>query len=90
MIICAAIRFTFINKCNEEESIVICGRRHGDCFRIWDKIDPSLKQTKIQEVQGFIDNKGRFMDRIAARKHFVECKQGIPEYSDELYSEDLY
>lgn len=90
MIVCAAIRYTFINDKNEEVSEMICGHRHGDCIKIWGKyIKPHIVQ-KIQEVQGFMTDKGNFIDRIAARKHFIECKQGVPQWNDELYSEDLY
>lgn len=89
MIVCAAIRFTVINSNNEEDSIMVCGYRHSQCFKIWGYIRPNMK-TVIQEVQGFMTDKGDFLDRISARKHYVECGQGIPSFGDELYSEDLY
>lgn len=90
MIICSAIKFTFINFNNEEISEIVLGYRHCNCLYIWGKyIKPTCKQ-KVQEIQGFMTNTGEFLDRVSARQHFINCNQGIPEFPDELYSEDLY
>ena len=75
MIVCAAIRFIY-SVGDDSESMVICGRRHGDIFKIWANIKPEIRNNKIQEVQGFIDDKCNFLDRIAAHKHFIETNQG--------------
>ena len=90
MIICAAIKFTFIDIEDKEQSIMICGYRHSDCFSIWYKfiIKQNCKKL-IQNVQGFMDDKGNFLNRIDARNHFIECNQGTPKWN-QLYSEDLY
>ena len=89
MIICAAVRFTVVNNDGDEDSIMVCGHRHPNCFKVWRYIQPHIKSV-IQEVQGFMTDKGDFLDRISARKHFVECGQGTPEWDDELDSLDLY
>ena len=90
MILCAAIRYTFVNDEGVDDTVTLMGYRHGECIRIWGKyIKPHCKQ-KIQEVQGFITDEGKFLDRVSARKHFIECGQGTPKFPNELYSEDLY
>lgn len=91
MIICAAIKIEV-----EDSSLVICGRRHGDCFEIKAQLADKWKHGKV--TQGFIDNKGEFHDRLAAYIHAKDCGQLSAttlwykgDHSDyELYSEDLY
>jgi hypothetical protein len=54
--------------------------------------------TKINEVQGFINHKGEFLNRKEALAHAIECGQLTETHRyyredngiDELYSEDLY
>ena len=41
--------------------------------------------------QGFVDEHGRFYDRISAAKHAVACGQiEAPAHPPNLYSEDLW
>lgn len=95
MIICAAIKIKFIDSKNETQELVICGHRHSDCFRVIHRLDNKHTESK---VQGFIDHKGRFLDRKEAFTHAKECGQcnATQRYywedhnQDELYSEDLY
>ena len=56
-------------------------------------------KTKCKVLkQGFIDRTGRFLDRVEAYKHAIDCGQlssitswyKEDHYEDELYSEDLY
>ena len=95
MIVCAAIKIT--NDLNDDESIMICGLRHGDCFKMIKHLEERWKR-KRGVIQGFMNHKGEFLDRLEAYKHAIECGQinahcvwaredGMPE---ELYSEDLY
>ena len=91
MIICAAIEIE-----TEDSSLVVCGRRHGDCYEIKSQLADKWKHGKVTE--GFIDNKREFLDRIEAWTHAVECGQLSEttrwykyDHNDrELYSEDLY
>ena len=91
MIICAAIEIEIEDAC-----LVVCGRRHGDCYAIKSQLADKWKHGKVTE--GFIDNKREFLDRIEAWTHAVKCGQLSEttrwykyDHNDrELYSEDLY
>lgn len=95
MIICAAIKIEHNdNVGNPLEPIIICGHRHGDCYKIIKYLDIN----RVSEKQGFINHKGAFLDRKEALAHARECGQ-LNETTryyqedhniNELYSEDLY
>ena len=95
MIICAAINITFVNSQNEVINLIVCGHRHGDCYKTIRQLDNKHTQWT---VQGFINHKGEFLDRKEAFEHAKECGQcnETQRYywedhnQDELYSEDLY
>ena len=95
MIICAAIKIKFIDSKQTTQELVICGHRHSDCFKVIHRLDNNHTESKIQ---GFIDHKGRFLDRKEALAHAQECGQLSATHRwyqkdhniDELYSEDLY
>lgn len=95
MIICAAIDITFVNSKDEVVNLIVCGHRHGDCFKTIRQLDNKHTQWT---VQGFINHKGEFLDRKEAFEHVKEIGQcnATQKYywedhnQDELYSEDLY
>ena len=98
MIVCAAIKL--ITNCeytNESKQLIICGHRHGDCFKIIGNLTDTWKKS-YSVTQGFINHKGEFLDRKEALKHARECGQLSETHRyyqedhniDELYSEDLY
>lgn len=95
MIICAAIKISFINTKGEVTELTICGHRHNDCFKTIRYLDK--KYTSWSE-QGFINHNGDFLNRKEALKHAQECGQLSATHRyyqedhniDELYSEDLY
>ena len=95
MIICAAINITFVNSKNEVNHLIVCGRKHGDCYKTIRQLDN--KHTQWSE-EGFITHDGVFLNRKDAFKHAVECGQLSQstlwykeDHNDfELYSEDLY
>lgn len=95
MIICAAISLTYKNKYNQQMGVIICGHRHCNCFATMQHMDIA---TKVNEVQGFINHKGEFLNRKEALAHAIECGQLTETHRyyrednniDELYSEDLY
>ncbi len=75
--------------------IIICGRRHSNCYAILEALRPDLKDNKLltRENQGFITSKGRYVNRkegyemAKAAKQIHHClHDDIPE----LISEDLY
>ena len=96
MIICAAISLTYKNKEDKLLGVIVCGHRHGNCYGIMQHMDVA---TKVNEVEGFINHKGEFLDRKEAYKHALECGQ-INSHNEwyrednqvpnELDSEDLY
>lgn len=104
-IICAAIWYDdgvyrpHLPK-NITSGIVVGGWRHPNCgsaltallYPNWqtDTLQDSIRIAVLtKEKQGFITSKGRFVDRKEAAKIFVE-NGGTLQYSDELFSEDLY
>lgn len=95
MIICAAIKIKHNdNVGNPLEPIIICGHRHGDCFKVVKYLDIN----RVGCVQGFIDHTGKFLDRKEAFEHVKEIGQynatqrwyWEDHNQNELYSEDLY
>jgi hypothetical protein len=86
IIICAAVK--------DDTGGVWPGKRHDDCFS---SIHRHLKQRMMaKEAQGFITSRNRFVDRVEARKIFIES--GAKPFRGEftlseasgLASEDLY
>ena len=95
MIICAAMKLIDEER---NESIIICGHRHGNCFQMIGNLNERWKKVPCI-IQGFINHKGEFLDRNEAYKHALECGQinqhtrwyrEDNKYEENLYSEDLY
>lgn len=93
-VLCAAIWYKDFDApvhtvTNLNKGVVMCGFRHGliigQCTQLLGK-----RQFEMGKyVQGFLTTKNRFLDREEAHKLFKD-NGGIPEFKDELYSEDLY
>ena len=71
---------------------IYTGRRHPDIIR--DLTNRGFK-TPISGIQGFLDDRGNFLDRVEARQHFLDCGQVSVCGADKmharlLFSEDLY
>lgn len=83
---------------NITEGYVVCGRRHHNCIAINAKIlgfPYSKEALKIvnTEVQGFITNTNRFVDRLEALEIARNANQLITGEGNSklgLFSEDLY
>lgn len=94
MIICAAIQIQFERNGRQVET-VIYGLRHANCWETMAVLGVPAQHT---EVEGFIDDKNRFLDRCDAFTHALECGQlpvAVHTHKAEnreiqLYSEDLY
>lgn len=89
-IICAAIHLPEMNK-------TYYGHRHPHCIEAkngelsWNMSRKQIKQVK--EIQGFVTNEGKFVDRKEAYLIAKESNQILDSSKTrglELYSEDLY
>lgn len=97
MIVCAAIQVTFQNKTGNA-TVVIPGWRHSSCWELMAALPGFPGQSNRQEVEGFIDHQGAFLDRYDAFNHALMCGQlsdttrtsKAEKGERALYSEDLY
>ena len=97
MIICAAIKVEFTNQYNLNETVIVHGLRHGDCFTTMEKMNLPPRKERV-ETQGCVDNDGVFYDRLEAFHVASACNQlsfttkrfKEEHKENELYSEDLY
>ncbi len=80
---------------NVSSGYVLCGRRHHNIINTKASVF-KLDNGDINNIQGFITNTNRFVDRQEAYKIAFEADQiigpnkGIPENIIGLTSEDLY
>lgn len=94
MIICAAIHVRFDREGKTVEA-VIPGLRHSDC---WELMATLGVPADREEVEGFIDHRGVFLDRGGAYMHALQCGQlsdttreaKTASSENVLYSEDIY
>ena len=85
---------------NIESGVVICGKRHGDCYAILKGIlpvDVNISELPDRDDQGFLTSHNRYVDRKEAWKIAKENGQILHGYvcSDQgedskLISENLY
>jgi len=99
-ILCAAVHFkngatTGIENINS--GVIICGRRHGDCYDILEGLTGMYGNDldSDRENQGFLTSFNRFVDRkeafkIAKTNHQFIHKMFDDDNEGELTSEDLY
>jgi hypothetical protein len=75
----------------KKDGIVYVGKRHCDCIETMMKCGLSWPVTK-GAVQGFVDDTGRFLDRVEALAVATACNQIIKKTAphDVLFSEDIY
>jgi len=68
---------------------VYTGKRHCDCFAV---ARAAGEHSPRHEVQGFVTDDGRFVDRKEAARIAIASKQIVATKfkDDELFSEDLY
>lgn len=83
---------------NIEIGYVIAGRRHNNCIGMFAKIygfpyNPEAKKIYSTEIQGFLTNTNRFVNRQEALIIATEANQLILGEGNKnfgLFSEDLY
>lgn len=86
------IRTRGISPHNISEGIVLCGWRHA-CIIAQMNALTGLKQYQTTEVQGFLTNKNKFVNRREAyniAKAAGQLKEWTYSPSGQLFSEDLY
>jgi hypothetical protein len=98
-IICAAIWFKDGNKYehqpkNIDSGLVVCGRRHHNCFLTAFELNGGKKIEGLNEleataVQGFLTSDDRFVNRKEAGQIAFDAGQ-INKLKNCLFSEDLY
>jgi len=91
-ILCAAIWYDdgkeyFHQPQNIKTGYVICGVRHNNCISLHSSLT-GLK-TNASNVQGFVTDKNRFVDRNEGADIAFKAAQ-IDKHRNLLYSEDLY
>ena len=69
-----------------KDGVVYAGRRHSDIII---KHYPLVGKFGCGEIQGFVDDKGKFLNRQEAANVAFLCGQTM-ENKQTLYSEDLY
>lgn len=95
-LLCSAIWFddgidTYVHQPrNIKTGYVVCGRRHHNCFTTVAMLQGVRKERNTKdEVQGFLTNKDRFVDRYEAAKIALASGQ-IKEPTERLFSEDVW
>ena len=97
-IICSAIWFNDEIKRphqpkNIDTGLVVCGRRHHNCFITVDALNKSIintcREINNKAIQGFLTNRDRFVDRKEAGQIAFKANQ-ITKETDCLMSEELY
>lgn len=88
MIVSAAVR---LYDKKQQKEIIIPVHRHCDAFLILKEFGYSRNDyDSTLNDQGFLDEEGRFYDRVKAKQHAISCKQIEATPYTELYSEDLW
>ena len=76
---------------NVDKGVVVSGWRHGNCIYQMVAITGlrSIPAEAGEEVQGFLTNKNRFVDREEGAKIHTANGHKI-DFENRLFSEDLY
>jgi hypothetical protein len=82
MIIASAVQFT-----KDNESFIIMGKRHDNCFRT--AFSCGLRRPWTEE-QGFVTDKFEFLTREEAMNHARNAGQVDKNLTGRLFSEDLW
>jgi len=102
-IVCSAIWYKDISLINNnipsdllrpfncDRGIVFCGLRHPHCLYQMVAMTGKRQCEAGEEIQGFITNKWRFIDRIEGLEIAKVADQIITSYNlHQLHSEDLW
>ena len=94
MLVASAVK---IEMKSTGKKVVLCGVRHGDCFKQMQ--DLGLPRGSYKELeQGFVTNHNQFMNRVDALVYAIQIGQASADVADQfgknkkqiLFSEDLW
>ena len=93
-LLCAAIYYEDGKKYehqpkNIESGIVVCGRRHHNCYMTLASLLGDKYDIKLTHNQGFVTSKNRYLERKEAAQLAFECGQ-ITKQSKTIFSEELW
>ena len=84
----------FCRPINVDSGMVFCGLRHHNCIYAMVAISGKRQCEAGEEIQGFLTNKNRFVNRLEALEIAIKADQVIIEKLGNprigLFSEDLY
>lgn len=99
-ILCAAVLYEDgivydLRPDNIETGLVVCGRRHGDCYMTILGLKPDYAETATErDNQGFMSSKNRYVDRVEAYQIAKAAGQLLMNLDEQekpqLISENLY
>lgn len=76
---------------NVDRGVVFCGHRHHNCMYMMICQYGLLQHEAGEEIQGFLTNKNRFVDRYEGAEIAIKAGQVREDFSSpRLHSEDLY
>ena len=91
MIVSAAVSYSYKDEIGFTVEQIMPVHRHKDCYIILRQLD--IEDYSIDE-EGFLTDKGEFLDRQEAADHAYECGQLVETAEepriDKLMSEDLW
>lgn len=93
-LLCAAIYYEDGKKYEHQpkniiSGIVVCGRRHHNCYITLASLLGDNYDVKLTHNQGFVTSKDRYLERKEAAQLAFECGQ-ITEQSKTIFSEELW
>lgn len=74
---------------NIESGIVVCGRRHHNCYITLSSLLGDKYDIKLTHNQGFVTSKDRYLERKEAAQVAFECGQ-VKELNNTIFSEMLW
>ncbi len=75
---------------NVDKGVVIGGMRHPHCIHAMNAITGTVQYQQGEQVQGFLTNMDRFVDRKEGLEIAIKANQLIGPPRGQLYSEELY
>lgn len=96
-VICSAIWYKELphpvyGPINVDKGIVFCGLRHPHCLHQMVAMTGKRQSEVGEEIQGFLTNKNRFVNRKEAAEIALKSKQieKLLYFKDQLDSSDLF